>query len=374
VQRKQATNDRASRDLWAQIQASGLDAGLAGVGVTTAAPFPGVRDGIVERKAAGMNAGMHFTFGNPERSTDVCRSFPWAQSLIAGSFAYVPASGSPAAAVANHGRVARFATADHYVGLRRALTAVTGILRLAGYEAEIIVDDNRLVDRAAAVRAGVGWWGKNSMVLAPGYGPWLLLGSVATDAILEPSPPMIRDCGTCSACLPACPTGALVAPGVLDARLCLAYWLQAPGSIPLELREAMDDRIYGCDDCIEACPPGVRLESQALPVPRLDLLALLDMTDDALLDRFDHFYVPRRRARFLRRNIIVALGNRGDHLAVCRLVDYLNGPDAMLAAHAAWALGRVGGSAAVAALRAAARVAGSEDVLAEIQQALDNYP
>ena len=114
-------------------------------------------------------------------------------------------------------RIARFATRDHYEPLRHALHEVAQVLFDSGFRAEVLVDDSRLVDRAAAVRAGVGWSGRSTLVLVPGAGPWVLLGSVITDADLEPSAEMRRGCGTCTACIPACPTGAIIAPGVLDA-------------------------------------------------------------------------------------------------------------------------------------------------------------
>ncbi len=360
-------------ELWETLRSTVLDGGCAAVGVTAARPFPEVKQSLEDRKAAGMHAGMHFTFGDPGRSTDVSRSFSWARSLVVAGFAYLPQAGSPAPPQPNHGRVARFATEDHYRGLRRVLDAAAEVLRDARHEAEVVADDNRLVDRAAAVRAGVGWWGKNTMVLAPGAGPWMLLGSVVTDAALESTPPMVRDCGTCDACLPACPTGALVAPGVLDARLCLAHLLQAPGWIPIELRRAVGDRIYGCDDCLDACPPGAKLEATAAPWPRLDLLALLGQTDDELMTRFEHFYVPRRRADFLRRNILVALGNGGDGSAVPAIDAYLPHPEPMLRGHAAWALGEIGGDRALAALQHAAREEADPEVRMEIESALAGY-
>ncbi len=360
-------------ELWETLRGAVLNGGCAAVGVTDARPFPEVQQSLADRKASGMHAGMHFTFGDPGRSTDVSRSFPWARSLVVAGFAYLPEAGSPEPEQPNHGRVARFATEDHYRGLRGALDGAAQLLADAGYHAELVVDDNRLVDRAAAVRAGVGWWGKNTMVLAPGAGPWMLLGSVVTDAALEATPPMVRDCGSCDACLPACPTGALVAPGILDARLCLAHLLQAPGWIPIELRRAVGDRIYGCDDCLDACPPGARLEATALPAPRLDLLVLLARKDGELLRRFEHFYVPRRRAEFLRRNLLVALGNGGDEAAVPAVAEYLAHPDAMLRGHAAWALGQMGGDQAAAALRAAVTAESDGKVRMEIESALAGY-
>lgn len=352
--------------LWDRLRHEALTRGCAAVGVASVEPFADARANVESRKAAGMHAGMHLTFGNPERSADITESFPWARSLVVAGYSYVPESGSPGPTQPNHGRVARFATEDHYRCLRSALDHVGELLTGAGFQAATVADDNRLIDRAAAVRAGVGWWGKNTMVLAPGQGPWMLLGSVVTDAVLEPTPPMIRDCGTCSACLPACPTGALVAPGVLDARLCISFLLQSPGSIPVELREVIGDRVYGCDDCLDACPPGVKLEATALPQPRIELLALLELSDDELMARFEHFYVPRRRAAFVRRNILVALGNGGDERCVATLDRYLRRDDAMLRSHAAWALGKIGGARAAAALVKAASVETDQDVLDEI--------
>lgn len=352
----------------AELRSLLLDAGCAGVGVAVPDPFDEVRSDLESRKQSDMHGGMHFTFGDPERSTDIRRSFPWAESLLVAGYSYLPESGTPSPQEPNHGRVARFATEDHYRPLRVALSAAVEVLRTAGFRAELVVDDNRLVDRAAAVRAGVGWWGKNSMVLSPASGPWMLLGSVVTDTVLEPTPPMVRDCGTCSACLPACPTGALVAPGVLDARICLAHILQAPGWIPAHLRDSVGDRIYGCDDCLDACPPGGKLLQIAPVKPRLDLLGLLALDDEELLGRFDHFYVPRRRANYLRRNMLVALGNSGDARASRVLMEYLVCDDPMLRAHAAWALGRLGESGD--RLQRALENEEDVDVRAEIAEAI----
>jgi epoxyqueuosine reductase len=326
--------------------------GAAGSGVCTVEPFVDVRDALRSRKADGLRAGLGFTYRDPVVATDVRATYPWAERLFVIAHAYLPQAGSPSRSQ-GWGRIARFAAENHYEGLDAILEEVAARLRAHGHRAEILRDDARLVDRAAAVRAGVGWWGKNSMVLMPRAGPWILLGSVVTDALLDISPPMQRDCGTCSACLPACPTGALVAPGVLDARLCLAYWLQAPGVIPAELRAAVEDRIYGCDDCIEACPPGSRVLLEAGPVAGIDLLELVRLADDQLLKRFPHFYVPGRRARYLRRNVIVALGNSGDRTAITALAGLSGHPDWLLRAHSVWALARIGSGEARSVLDAA---------------------
>jgi epoxyqueuosine reductase len=352
-----------------RVRRAVTDAGMIAVGVTTADGFPEVRGELERRAADGSNAGMRFTYADPAVATDVRSSFPWAARLVVTAHAYLPEAGNPGPPAPGTGRIARFATADHYAPLRRGLAAIADVLTDAGHRAETLCDDNRLVDRAAAVRAGIAWWGSNAQALIPGPGPWALLGSVVTDAELPVSAPMRRDCGTCSACLPACPTGALVAPGVLDARRCLAHRAQAPGVIPLECRAAMGDRIYGCDDCLEACPPGSRvLDAAAEPIGRVGLVELLATDDRTLRERFAHFYVPRNQVRHLRRNALVALGNSGGPAGV--VAGYLGHPDWLLRAHAAWALGRMGTAAAVAALRAAANEEGDERVAGEIETAL----
>lgn len=334
--------------------------GCAGLGVTSAEPFEDVADTIVARRNAGLGGKLRFTYKDPETATDVRLSFPWAQRIVVVSWPYMPEAGNPGPATPGTGRVARFATEDHYRGLKSALVAIEADLHAEGWRAEIVVDDDRLVDRAAAVRAGIGWWGKSTMVLDPRNGPWLLLGSVITDAELPTTDPMVRDCGTCVACIPACPTGAIVAPGVLDASRCLAHWTQMAGVIPRDLREPMGDRVYGCDDCLDACPPGTkRLADAPMGVGRVDLVGLLAADDGSLLEEYDHFYLPRRNSKFLRRNALIALGNStadavaADSLGageaqeiVAILAGYLGHADEIYRTHAAWAIGRIGGDGA----------------------------
>jgi len=355
----------------ARLAAVAAEAGAAGFGICTAEPFLDVRTQLEARKSDGSHAGLTFTYNHPERSTDVRRTFPWAERLVVVAWPYVADAGSPGPAAPGTGRVARFATADHYQGLGAVLSGLNAVLVEHGYRTEVLADDNRLVDRAAAVRAGVGWWGKSTMVLVPGPGPWVLLGSVVTDARLDPTAPMRRDCGTCVACLPACPTGAIIAPGMLDARRCLAHWAQAPGLIPVEFRTAMGDRLYGCDDCLEACPPGVRaLKRSSVRSGRVDLTALLAASDDELLAGYAHFYLPGRRPNVLRRNALIALGNVGGpgHLPI--VTRYLGDPDWVLRAHAAWALGAIGGEPARHALVSAATIEADARVRTEIEAAL----
>jgi epoxyqueuosine reductase len=251
------------------------------------------------------------------------------------------------------GRVARYAWEDHYTPLRSALTVVARELEAAGWRCRVLADDNALVDREAAYRAGIGWYGKNANLLLPGRGSWFVLGSVVTDAPLATDArPLADGCGSCTRCIDGCPTGAIVAPGVVDARRCLAWLLQADGPFPRDHRVALGDRIYGCDDCQEVCPPNHRADrvdpgTEATPEaqPVVALLDMLAADDDELMARYGRWYIPRREARYLRRNALVVLGNVADArdpAVVAALRRALADVDPLVRAHAVWAARRLG--------------------------------
>jgi epoxyqueuosine reductase len=359
----------------AEVMALGRQHGLDAVGVAPAAPFATTRRHLEQRKAAGLHGGMRFTYLRPARSCDPSAAVPGAQALVVGARGYrrvvalhrdaAPGdrAGAGTAATADSaagapppppaGRVARYAWEDHYGPLRAALAGVAGALEAEGWRARVLADDNALVDREAAYRAGLGWYGKNANLLLPGQGSWYVLGSVVTDAPLATTGERVGDgCGTCTRCLDGCPTGAIVAPGVVDARRCLAWLLQVEGPFPREHRVALGDRLYGCDDCQEVCPPNRRTERRtsapAAPdgaAPTVDLLALLAATDDELLDRHGRWYVPRRQARYLRRNALVVLANvadPGDGQVTAALREALGHADPLVRAHAVWAARRLG--------------------------------
>jgi epoxyqueuosine reductase len=292
---------------------------------------------------------MAFTFGNPDRSTDPTRAVPGARSVLVGARSYL-ADHEPSRPDGPQARVARYAWVDHYRPLRDGLRAIARRLRAADERAVPFADDNSIVDREIAHRAGLGWFGKNANLLLPGAGSWFVLGCVITTAEYEPAAPIPDGCGACSRCLDACPTGAIVAPGVIDANRCLAWLLQQPGSIPLEWRSAVGDRIYGCDDCQEACPPTVRLGRRherplmADAEAWVDALDLLAADDETLLARHGRWYIAGRDPRWLRRNALVVLGNIGDPAdpRVGRtLARYRRQDDEILAEHARWATDRL---------------------------------
>jgi epoxyqueuosine reductase len=336
-----------------ELRAIGRAGGLEAVGFASAEPFTEARLALEERKAAGLHGGMKFTYRNPARSTDPERTMAGARTLVVGAYRYLRQEPDEPTDGRHLGRVARYAWSDYYRELRSALGAVADRLEAKGYRAMVLADDNSLVDRAAAVRAGIGWYGNNTTVLLPGAGSWYVLGAVLTDAPLPPDGSVeAGGCGTCRRCLPACPTDAIVAPGVLDARRCLAWLVQAPGVLPREYREAIGDRIYGCDDCQDVCPFNRLSERKDPPGPApagalaaVDVLELLAATDAEILARYGRWYIAERNPAYLRRNALVVLGNTaapGDPAARAAIESVLAGDDPLLRVHAVWAAARLG--------------------------------
>jgi epoxyqueuosine reductase len=345
-----------------EVCAVGRVAGLDRVGIASAEPFTETRRILDQRKAAGLAGSMQFTYRNPARSTDPAATLAGVASLVVGARRYDRAVPDADADSSDRpmARVARYATHDHYADLRNGLDAVARRLVDDGFTARVVLDDNALVDRAAAHRAGLGWYGKNANVLVPGIGSWVVLGSVLTDAPLPVATAVEPDgCGPCRRCLDHCPTGAIIAPGVVDARRCLAWLVQAEGVFPVEHRVALGDRLYGCDDCQEVCPPSrsgsgeastSRSDHSSVDLDldlghRVDLLDLLGADDDTLMARFGRWYIPRRQPRYLRRNALVVLGNTASLAAPgvrAALDRALADADPMVRAHAVWAARRLG--------------------------------
>ncbi|MFN3254669.1 MAG: tRNA epoxyqueuosine(34) reductase QueG [Ilumatobacter sp.] len=322
--------------------------GVSRVGVASADVLAATRSTLIERKAAGLNDTMEFTYRNPERSTDPQRAVEGAESVIVGARPYLTDADPPEPDPTRpHARVGRYAWENHYEPLRQGLREVAVRIKAAGHRAVVFADDNAIVDRAVAHRAGIGWFGKNANLLLPGAGSFFVLGSIITTAEYEPNPTPAPDgCGTCTRCIELCPTQAIVAPGVIDAAKCLSWVMQKGGSIPERYRIAMHDRIYGCDDCQDVCPISTRLgQRNTVPLsPQVqawvDALELLDADDDWIARHYGHWYIAGREMRWLRRNALVVLGNvaqPADARVRATLDRYRLGDDPILAEHARWA-------------------------------------
>jgi epoxyqueuosine reductase len=338
------------------IRADLAEHGITHVGVTTADVLAEARAALLDRRERGLDGGMGFTYRNPERSTDPLRSVAGARSVIVAARPYLTDTDPTAPSDAGpHARVGRYAWVDHYAPLRTALREVSRRIRRADHKAVAFADDNSIVDRAVAHRAGLGWYGKNANLLLPGAGSWFVLGSIVTTAEYEPTgPPPVDGCGSCTRCIDECPTGAIVAPGVIDANRCISWILQKPGSIPVEYRSAIGDRIYGCDDCQDACPISVRLgprntiELDPAADAWVDAVELLDAPDEWIDARYGHWYVTGREFRWVRRNALVVVGNVGDpaDARVRRVLEHYRAHiDPILAEHATWATDQLRGRA-----------------------------
>ncbi|NUR76126.1 MAG: tRNA epoxyqueuosine(34) reductase QueG [Thermoleophilia bacterium] len=313
--------------------------GIDAVGVARAEAYAETERHIVERRERGLFADMKFTMARPEQSCHPESLLPGARSVVSAAACYW----EPEAPLeSGEGRLARYTWADAYESLRDRLDALG---RRLGGVYRVLVDANQHVDREAAARSGVGFYGKNTMLITRRHGSWVVLGTLVTDVALEATPPLDTDCGHCRLCVDACPTGALDVPGTLDATKCLSYWTQAPAPIPEPYRAALGAQVYGCDICQDVCPWNRGVEKRRSDLPEqhahVDLVGWLEQDGAALVSEYDRLYVPRNDPRWLRRNALVALGNTGGAEHTALLERHASDEDPILAEHAAWALERV---------------------------------
>ncbi len=339
-----------------QLLTLGRNSGLHQVGVASAEVLHRARQALNERKSQGLHNQMQFTYRKPNRSTDPTAALPSAKSVIVGALSY--STQMPEQPEKLSARVARYVWSDYYAQLRESLRQIAKQLESDGFRAVVLADDNAIVDREVAYQAGLGWFGKNSNLLIAGAGSYFVLGCVVTNASLVDAEKPVEDgCGSCRRCLDNCPTQAIIAPGVIDANKCLAWLLQKPGVFDRDFRVALGDRLYGCDDCQEVCPPTVRFEKRTSviadePVKHDDranawvsVQKILLADDESLLKEFGAWYIANRDPKWLRRNALVILGNIGDaddKLVVELLQKYCNHGDAILRSHAVWAAARLG--------------------------------
>ena len=325
-----------------ELERHARDLGIDVVGAAPAAAYEDTERHIAERRARGLFADMRFTMAQPEVSCHPERLFPDARTVVSAALCYYAPVDEPGP---GEGRLARYTWSDRYAELREQLDALG---RRLGGEYRVLVDANQHVDREGAVRAGVGFYGKNTMLITRTHGSWVVLGTLVTEAEIEATPTLDLDCGSCRLCIDACPTGALDEPGTLDSTKCLSYWTQAPAPIPEEYREELGAQVYGCDICQDVCPWNRGVEKRraggAPPAgaePTVDLVEWLSLDGDELVRRYDRLYVPGNDPRYLRRNALVALGNTGGPEHREAVAAYADDPDPLLREHADWALARL---------------------------------
>jgi epoxyqueuosine reductase len=326
----------------AELEQLAQELGLDVVGAAPAAAYADTERHIRERKARGLFADMRFTMAQPEISCHPERLLPGARTVVSAAHCYF-APEPPLQP--GEGRLARYTWYDGYAVLRERLDEL-GTLLGGGYR--VLVDANQHVDREAAARSGVGFYGKNTMLITRRHGSWVVLGTLVTTAEIEATAPLELDCGSCTLCIEACPTGALDEPGIVDSTKCLSYWTQAPASIPDEYRDELGSQVYGCDICQDVCPWNRGVEKRrtgAAPPeggePHVRLADWLNGDGEALTQRFDRLYVPKNDARYLRRNALVALGNTGGPEDVALAEPFLDDEDELLREQAQWTVTRI---------------------------------
>ena len=382
------------------------------VRITTAEAFSEAKGIIKERISRGLMDGLPWY--TAERADVSCHPdalLPEAQSIISLGMTYLTEQPGNEEEGGPRGRIARYAWGDDYHDIIKPklqrfaewLREYTRAELGSEAEARLFVDTGRMVDRAVAQRAGLGWYGKNTNILTHSWGSWLFLAEIVTNVPLEPDEPLKANCGRCEICLHACPTGALTNPYELDNRLCISYLtIELRGSIPLELRPLIGNYIFGCDICQEVCPVnkvaerrlGLRnshgetqfvaldtvnrrsADSQAGFQPHQEflkrpdvgsepeLIPLLALSEEEFRERFRRSPIKRTKRRGLLRNVCVALGNSGNQEAVPALIGALHDQEALVRGHAAWALGKLQGQKAYQALQIA--LIDEEDI--EVQQ------
>jgi len=294
----------------AELEQLAEEIGLDAVGAAPAEPYTETERHIAERKARGLLADMKFTMARPEESCHPERLLLGARTVVSTALCYYAPAPEPAP---GEGRLPRYTWRDNYAELREKLDELG---RRLGGDYRVLVDENQHVDREGAARAGVGFYGKNTLLITRTHGSWVVLGTLITDVKIEPSGPLDLDCGSCTLCIEACPTGALDEPGVLDSTKCLSYWTQSAREIPEEYQEEIGDYVYGCDICQDVCPwnRGVEKRRAGLELPpdaepTVSLIEWLEMDGEELLRRYERLYVPRNDPRYLKRNARIALAN-----------------------------------------------------------------
>jgi len=323
----------------AELAGLGEEVGLDVVGATPVEPYEETERHIHERRARGLFADMRFTMARPEESCHPEALLDGARTVVSAALCYWCEGEEPPP---GHGRLPRYTWWDAYAALRERLDELG---RRLGGAYRVLVDANQHVDREAAARSGVGFYGKNTMLITRRFGSWVVLGTLVTSAEVDSTPPLDADCGSCTLCIDACPTNALDEPGVLDSTRCLSYWTQSSSAAPEDVREALGDRVYGCDICQDVCPwnRGVEKRRAGHPgthsvEPHVSLADWLTADDDELTARYDRLFVPRNDPRYLRRNALVALGNGVGDVELAR--PYAESDDPLLREHAERALRR----------------------------------
>ena len=365
-----------------QVKRYARELGFDLVGIASAESFDDHQAITLQRLRDGLMDGLPwFTEARVRRGCNPEELLPGARSVITVGMSYYVPDDRGENRAGPGGKVARYSWGDDYhkVMKERLKDMAEGLAPRLGrsVKGRWYVDDGPMLDRAAAQRGGIGWFGKNTNILTSTHGSWVFLGQLVTDLALEPDPPLKKTCGSCVSCIDACPTGAIVAPYVIDNTLCISYLtIENRGPIPRHLRPLMYDWVFGCDICQDVCPVNRKAAYSTEPAfnnvrfSTVDLVGLVGMTEEEFQERFRGSPIKRAKRVGLQRNACVALGNAGDSAAIPALAGALREGEPLVRGHAAWALGRLRRPGAIQALESAMFIEDDPEVLEEIEAAL----
>ncbi|HZG55181.1 tRNA epoxyqueuosine(34) reductase QueG [Paenibacillus sp.] len=379
----------SEKDRWLELKRRLLEEapklGIDKLGFASAEPFAELFDVLKRHREAGRESG--FEEPDLEKRIDPRLSFPGGEprSILSIAVAYPSKMKSPPKSEpgAYRGILARSAWGEDYHNvLRGRMARLETLLKTLVPECRVesMVDTGALVDRAVAERAGIGWYGNNCSVITPEFGSWVYLGEMITDIPFPPDTKVADSCGDCTICIDACPTGALVGKGELDASRCVSFVTQTKGFVDDEMKRKIGNRLYGCDTCQIVCPKNKGYNwahhPELQPDPEIAkplLKPLLRMSNREFKERFGASAAAWRGKKPIQRNAIIALGNFKDASAVPELIDLVRKDERpVIRGTAAWALGRIGGDEAISALREAYATEADAEAKEAIKKAMND--
>ena len=356
--------------------------GIDKIGFTTASPFDELKNRLIRQLELHYQSG--FEEPDIDKRTNPNLLLDGAQSIISIAVAY-PSKMTNRVVSKNGERRGIFSRAswgmDYHIVLRERLKKLEAYIKekVPGALCKSMVDTGELADRAVAERAGIGWSGKNCAIITPEFGSYVYLGEMITNLPFEPDIPMEDQCGTCNKCIEACPTGALVQGGQINAQHCISFLTQTKGMIAEEFRNKIGNRLYGCDSCQTACPVNkgkdFHLHQEVEPEPEIAkplLRPILQLSNRQFKEKFGHVSGAWRGKNPIQRNAMIALAHFKDESALEDLVDLLNHDSRpMIRATAAWAIRMIAGKESEAILEEALKVESDDTVKAEIEKVLN---
>ncbi|MBR3119261.1 MAG: tRNA epoxyqueuosine(34) reductase QueG [Oceanobacillus sp.] len=356
--------------------------GIDKIGFASADVFGELRERLRRQQESNFQSG--FEKGSLEERTEPQRLLPEAQSIISIAIAY-PSRMKDAPRSTKEERRGLFARAswgiDYHVVLRDRLEKLAAFIqeKVPEVSNKVMVDTGELSDRAVAERAGIGFSGKNTSIITPEFGSFVYLGEMITNIPFVPDDPIEDSCGDCTKCMDACPTGALVEGGRLNAQRCIAFLTQTKDFLPDEFRTKLGNRLYGCDTCQQVCPRNKGIDSHIHPEfePEHDLAKpklepMLRISNRSFKEKFGHMSGSWRGKKPLQRNALIALGHYKDKTAIPEMISVMKEDSRpVIRGTAAWALGKIGTVEAFRAIEAAMENEKDDQVLFEMEKGLE---